>query len=84
MESQVPRLYSLGEIARLLSVPAHRIDYAHATGRLGEPCLRFVGKRAYDDGDLRRVAAYFGVEVGGGGARHQDEKETSCDTSTRT
>jgi MerR HTH family regulatory protein len=77
------QLYSTGELARLLGVPAHRIEYAHATGHLDEPRLRFVGKRAYDGDDVRRVAAYFGVEVAGTGCSEKGKVEHSCDTSTR-
>jgi hypothetical protein len=78
------QLYSTGELARLLGIAAHRIEYAHASGHLDEPRLRFLGKRAYDGDDLRRVAAYFGVEVTGDWVQQKEEHKPSCDTSTRT
>ncbi len=78
------QLFSTGELARLLGVPAHRIEYAHATGHLDEPQLRLAGKRAYDCDDVRRVAAYFGVEVAEDRVQRKGEQEPSCDTSTRT
>lgn len=56
-------IYSTGQIARLLGLPAHRIGYAHSTGRLAEPSFRFLGKRVYTAADLHRVAEYFGVEL---------------------
>jgi hypothetical protein len=38
-------IYSTGEVARLLGLRIHQIAYAHATGQVGEPTLRFLGKR---------------------------------------
>src|SRR5262245_34385202 len=38
-EEAMIHVYSTGQIARLLGVPAHRIEYAHAKGLLDEPPL---------------------------------------------
>ena len=55
------QMYSTGELSRLLSIPAYKIEYAHTTGRLAEPAYRFIGKRVYCDADVLRVARHFGV-----------------------
>ena len=59
------QFYSITDCSRLLGVQEHRIAYAHRTGKLPEPKTRFVGKRVYSNADLRRMAAYFQVPMGG-------------------
>jgi DNA-binding transcriptional MerR regulator len=59
------QLYSITDCSRLLGVQEHRIAYAHRTNKLPEPNVRFAGKRAYSPADLRRMAAYFQVPIGG-------------------
>ena len=54
------QLYTTTTVARRLGVAIHRIHYAHASGKLGEPPLRLAGKRIYTEADLRQVAQYFG------------------------
>ena len=56
-------IFSTGQLARLLGIPAYKIGYAHATGRLEEPAFRFLDKRCYSIADVRRVAAHFGVTI---------------------
>lgn len=56
-------IYSTGQLARLLGIPAYKIGYAHATGRLEEPAFRFLDKRCYTAADVCRVAAHFGVTI---------------------
>lgn len=56
-------IYSTGQLARLLGIPAYKIGYAHATGRLEEPAFRFLDKRCYTAADVRRVATHFGVSI---------------------
>jgi DNA-binding transcriptional MerR regulator len=70
---------STGEVARLLGVPVHRIDYAHATGGLGEPLLRFLGKRVYQAQDVRRVALHFGVTLDEAILKKNQGEEGQCD-----
>ena len=53
------QLLSTGQVARLLGVPIHRVIYAHTSGRLQEPALWFMGKRAYSVDDVKRVAGFF-------------------------
>jgi DNA-binding transcriptional MerR regulator len=59
------QFYSITDCSRLLGVQEHRIAYAHRTGKLAEPKIRFAGKRAYSNADLRRMAAYFEVPLEG-------------------
>lgn len=54
-------IYSTGQVARMLGLKPYQIDYAHANGQLAEPAFRFLGKRVYDQTDVRRVAAHFGL-----------------------
>jgi DNA-binding transcriptional MerR regulator len=56
-------IFSTGEVSRMLGIPAYKIGYAHATGRLEEPAFRFLDKRCYSIADVRRVAAHFGVPL---------------------
>lgn len=53
------RLYSTGEVARLLGVKSHRITYAITNGMVPEPG-RFCGKRLFASEDVERLANYFG------------------------
>jgi DNA-binding transcriptional MerR regulator len=59
------QFYSIIDCSRRLGIPEHRIAYAHRAGKLPEPKIRFAGKRVYSPADLRRMAAYFGVSMGG-------------------
>ena len=59
------QFYSLTDCSRLLGVKEHRVAYAHRTGKLPEPKIRVAGKRVYSPADLRRMAAYFQVPMGG-------------------
>jgi hypothetical protein len=57
------QLYSLGDVARLLSIPQHRISYAISNQMVAESAMRVAGKRVFTDKDLVRIASYFGVQV---------------------
>jgi len=59
------QIYSMGQVAKLLGVQKHRIEYAIATGQLADTKFRFLGKRGFDNNDLRRIAKHFGVKVKG-------------------
>lgn len=56
-------LYSMGQVARLVGVPQHRIAYAISSGHLDEAQLFFLRKRCFTSTDLRKIAKYFGVSV---------------------
>ncbi len=72
----MPQLFSTGQLARLLAIPPHRIEYAHASGRLGEPSFRFLGKRVYDAADVRRVALHFGIALDEATLMNDEQEET--------
>jgi hypothetical protein len=55
--------YSSGEVARILSVPLHRIDYAITNQMVEDSTMRIGGKRIFTELDLSRLAAYFGVTL---------------------
>ena len=56
------KLFSTGEVARLLGVQGYRVTYAHAIGAVKEP-ERVFGRRAYRWSDLSALAKYFGVQL---------------------
>lgn len=56
-------MFSTGQVARILNIPSHRIQYAHQAGQLEEPFFRFLDKRCYTAADIHRVAAHFGVTI---------------------
>lgn len=57
------QLFSLGDVARMLSLPQHRISYAITNQLVAEPTLRIGGKRIFNESDLSHLASYFGVAV---------------------
>lgn len=59
------KVYSLGEVAKLLGVAQHRIVYRHTTGKSPEP-ERVFGNRAYSWADVVALGRQFDVEVSGG------------------
>jgi hypothetical protein len=62
-EVSMAQFYSSGEVARILSVPIHRIDYAITNQMIGGSAMRIGGKRIFAESDLSRLAAYFGVNL---------------------
>jgi hypothetical protein len=76
--------FSTGELARLLAVPVHRIEYAHRSQGLAEPTLRFLGKRVYDADDVRRAALHFGIKLDPTSFPNGQEVEQTCNSNTRT
>jgi DNA-binding transcriptional MerR regulator len=59
------QIYSTGQVAALIGIQAHRIEYALTSGQLAEPAFRFLGKRVYTPNDVQRVADHFGILLGG-------------------
>ena len=55
------KLYSTGEVARILGIPQHRIVYAITANKVTETKFHFLGKRCFDPNDVRRLAKHFGV-----------------------
>ena len=64
------RLFTTGEVARLLGVKQHRITYAITSGYLHDTKVQFAGKRCFDNNDVKKIAAYFGVHFQRGGDDH--------------
>jgi len=56
-------LLSLRDCAKRLGVKSHRIAYAHEAGLLPDVQLRVAGKRIYTPADVKRVAAYFKIDL---------------------
>jgi DNA-binding transcriptional MerR regulator len=56
-------LLSLRDVARRLGITPHRIAYAHELGKLPDVERRVAGKRIYTAADVKRVAAYFGIDL---------------------
>ncbi len=68
-------IYSTGQVARLLGLRPHQLEYAHASNQLTEPTFRFLGKRVYCSDDVRRVAEHFGLILDDGLKMVEPEKE---------
>jgi len=56
-------ILSAGQVAKLLKIKPHQLDYAHVSQSLQEPETRFAGKRVYTHNDLLRVADHFGQKL---------------------
>lgn len=56
-------IYSTGDVARLLGIPAHKFTYAISTGALPEPVQRNANQRCFSEEDVRRIATYFQLEL---------------------
>jgi DNA-binding transcriptional MerR regulator len=61
------QLYSTGDVARLLGIRQHRIDFAISSGHVPDAKHRFLGKRCFDLHDIQRIAKHFGVQQPEGG-----------------
>jgi len=55
-------LLSTSQVASLLGIRKHRLEYALAEGHVSEPKLRFLNKRAFDPSEVCVVASYFGKD----------------------
>lgn len=51
------------EVATLLKIKEHKLNYAMRTGRLAQPKLRMANRKIFTPKEVKRVADYFGVEV---------------------
>jgi hypothetical protein len=58
------QVFSTGQVAKMLGVARHKIEYAIVNGHLPEARFRFLDKRCFDAADIQRMAEFFGVEVG--------------------
>lgn len=57
------KIFSTGEVAKMLGVQRHRIEYAIVNNHLPEARFRFLDKRVFDAGDVKRIAEHFGVQI---------------------
>lgn len=57
------KIYSTGEVAKMLGIQRHRVEYAIVNGHLPEARFRFLDKRVFDAEDVHRIAEHFGVDV---------------------
>jgi hypothetical protein len=55
------KIYSTGQVAQMLGIPRHRIEYALANAHLAVSTARFLNQRCFTDDDVRKIADYFGV-----------------------
>lgn len=61
-------LKTTAEVATLLKIKEHRINYAMRVGRVAQPKMRMAGRKLFTPTEVKRVAAYFGVQVPEGGS----------------
>ena len=59
------KTYLLGEVAKRLGVKPYQVSYVLTVGLVQEPKLRIANKRIFCDADVARLAAHFGIELGG-------------------
>ena len=64
------KLYSIGDVARLLNVQQHRIQYAHRSNKVPSPRL-VAGRRLYRWSDITKLGRLFGVDL-------KNPKEEPC------
>jgi hypothetical protein len=69
-------LLSTGQVAALLGIRKHRIEYAITSGYIPEPA-RFLGKRVFSPADVRLAASYFGKDK-----QHCERGGESCSDSS--
>lgn len=56
-------LKTTAEVATLLKIKEHKLNYAMRTGRLAQPKLRPSGRKLFTNREVKRIAEFFGVEV---------------------
>lgn len=56
-------LKTTAEVATLLHVAEHKLNYAMRTKSLPQPKLRMAGRKLFTNREIKKIADYFGVEV---------------------
>lgn len=51
--------FALGDVARLIKVPPHKIAYAISSGCIRDPEMRIAGKRIFTQQEAEQIGAYF-------------------------
>jgi DNA-binding transcriptional MerR regulator len=54
--------YSLGEVARIVGVRAHRISFALSSGFIPEPAERITNRRMFTEADIETARRYFAAK----------------------
>ncbi len=67
--------YSLKDVAAMLRLPAYKIEYRLAHGRVPEPAQRIGNRRVFMPEDVQRLAEHFGVKLSGAEAPAQPAAE---------
>lgn len=57
---QSTQLYSTGEVAKLLGLKRHVLEYSIQVGHVPEPQMRFLNRRVFQQAEIRAIAAHFG------------------------
>lgn len=70
-------LLSTSQVAALLGIRKHRLEYAIVSGRIPEPSIRFLGKRVFSPAEVRVAAAWFGED-----SQYDKGGEPCSDSST--
>lgn len=70
-------LLSLSQVAALIGIRKHRIEYALAEGHVPEPKLRFLNKRAFAPSEVCVIASHFRKDD-----RQCEKGEKSCSASS--
>jgi hypothetical protein len=52
-------LLSISQVAALLGIRKHRLEYAIMSGCIPEPAIRFLNKRVFSPADVCLAASYF-------------------------
>ena len=56
-------LLSTGQVAKLIGIRRHRIEYAIHNGLLPDCKIRVGNKRAFDKKEIENIAEYFSVHI---------------------
>jgi DNA-binding transcriptional MerR regulator len=57
-------LFSLGDVARLVGVKPHRIQYLLSTAAVAEPALRVAGKRLWSAEEVAALSEVLAADKG--------------------
>jgi hypothetical protein len=60
---QTNDLLIISQVAALLGIRKHRLEYAITSGYIPEPSRRFLGNRVFSPAEVRIAAAYFGTDT---------------------
>ena len=58
---QSKQLFSTGEVAKLLGIKRHVLEYSIQAGHVAEPQMRFLNRRVFQQSEIRAIAAHFGM-----------------------